>query len=183
VDIALTGSQKCFMMPPGLAMVAINKRAEERLRSRPDTARGYYLDPVAYLDDKGKAPYTPPINFVFGLKEVLDMLDEEGLADVHARHRACADFVRSRGAELGLPLFCEAPDLASDTVTGFRVEGWDEGKLRKLVKAKFDMALGGGQDRAKGKILRIGHMGAVDKALVEKAMDAVAWGLRETRGA
>jgi aspartate aminotransferase-like enzyme len=181
VDVTMTGSQKCFMMPPGLAMVAISKRAEARIRSRPQTSRGYYLDPVAYLDDKGKAPYTPPINFAFGLKEVLDMIDEEGLANVYARHRACGDFVRKRGAELGLPLYCAAPDLASDTVTGFGVEGWDEAKLRKLVQHKFDMALGGGQDRAKGKILRVGHMGMVDNEMVTKAMDAVEWGLKEVR--
>jgi aspartate aminotransferase-like enzyme len=181
VDIAVTGSQKCFMMPPGLAMVAINERAEERIRSRPQTARGYYLDPVAYLDDKGKAPYTPPINFVFGLKEVLDMLDEEKVENVFARHRACADFVRKRGAELALPLFCADSDLGSDTVTGFRVEGWDEGRLRKLVQQKFDLALGGGQDRVKGKILRIGHMGMVNREMVGKAMDAVEWGLAKVR--
>ena len=181
VDITVTGSQKCFMMPPGLALIAINKRAQERMRSRPASGRGYYLDPVAYLDDKGKAPFTPPINFVFGLKEVLDMFQEEGLTNVYARHRGCADHVRKRGAELRLPLFPAGPDLASDAVTGFRVDGWDEGKLRKLVQQKFDMALGGGQDRVKGKILRIGHMGMVDKEMVSKGMDAIEWGLSRVR--
>ncbi|UOQ44778.1 alanine--glyoxylate aminotransferase family protein [Halobacillus salinarum] len=158
IDLLVSGSQKAMMLPPGLAFAAIGERAwkviEENDRPR------FYLDLRTYdkkLTD-GQTPFTPALSLMFGLEEVLNLIEEEGLEQVFERHQVMKQMTREACRALHLPLFVADED-ASCTVTSIKPETFDPEKLRKIASEEFGLMLAGGQQHLKGQIFRIGHMG------------------------
>lgn len=165
VDIAVTGSQKGFMLPAGLAIVGVSQRALGAMATATlprtffdlrDMQKGYAVNGY---------PYTPPVGLLNGLKLACDMLLEEGLENVFARHRRIADGVRAAVAAWGLELCAELPEWQSDTVSAVRTpEGFDAGKIVTHAADVYDMAFGVGMGEVAGKVFRIGHLGMLTEA-------------------
>ena len=160
VDICVTGSQKCFALPPGLAFISISEKAWKMIDSNDSNA--YYLDLKRYRKDKSHAPYTPPVSLVYGLKESLDIIEEEGLENRWERHKTLADITREGVKELGFELFPVDENYCSNTVTSVRApDNFDVSSFKKLLSSRYGIEIAGGQADLKGKIFRIGHMGVV----------------------
>jgi len=159
VDVAASGSQKAFMLPPGLACVAVSEKAWARVKDiKPPT---FYLDLSAYRKSLAKTdvPYTPAVTLIRGLKVALDTIHAIGLERVWARTALLAAATRAAAGAMGLKVFSRQP---SDSVTGIVYpEGVDD-KFRKVLESKYGCAVAGGQDALKGKVCRISHMGYVD---------------------
>lgn len=158
IDLLVSGSQKALMLPPGLAFVAVSEKAWERIKE--NERPSFYLDLTKYkksLDD-GQTPYTPALALLFGLEEVLNLLEEEGLGAVAERHRLMTEMTREAVKAMKLPLLVSDED-ASTTVTSIRPETFDAEALRKLANEQFGLMMAGGQKHMKGEIFRIGHMG------------------------
>ncbi len=175
VDIAIVGSQKCLAAPAGLAAVSVSERARERFCDSPP----YYLDLAAYLRTAKKepmeTPYTPAVPLFLALREAGLLIEEEGIEHRAIRHQRLAQAVRAAAAAWGLPLFPETDGLHrySNTVTAIRMPGGTtDSDLRGLVK-RLGVVIAGGQDHLKGKIFRIGHMGAVNAPEILAALGAV----------
>jgi len=172
LDVIGSGSQKGYMMPPGLAFVAMSERAWEAY-GRSDLPK-FYLDLGKYRKSAqaDSNPFTPAINLYFALEAALEMMQAEGLEAIfarHARHRAAAQ----AGMEaMGLALYA-AEGHGSPAITAVAPEGIDAEALRKAVKEKFDILLAGGQDHLKGKVFRIGHLGFVCDRDVLTAVAAI----------
>ncbi|MHC1688583.1 MAG: alanine--glyoxylate aminotransferase family protein [Methanothrix sp.] len=162
VDIAITGSQKALAVPPGLAVVSVSPRAEEKFLPK---SAGYYADLKAHLKSARKSPaqtpFTPAVPLFFALQEALHMASEEGFAARRARTAKQAESVRMAAKALGIDLFPKVDDLShySNTVTAMKMpEGVTDDKLRGGMK-KQGVIVSGGQEKLKGKIFRIGTMG------------------------
>jgi len=162
VDIAITGSQKALAVPPGLAVVSVSPRAEERFQAK---SAGYYADLKAHLKSARKSPaqtpFTPAVPLFFALQEALHMAAEEGFAARRARTARQAESVRMAARALGIELFPKVDELShySNTVTAMKMpEGITDDKLRGGMK-KQGVIVSGGQEKLKGKIFRIGTMG------------------------
>ncbi len=161
IDVLVSGSQKAFMLPPGLAFVAMSKKAWKFT----ETAKC----PKFYFDYKKErknladntSAYTPAVSLITGLREALMLVKEEGLQNTFARHDRLARATRAATAALGLKAL--APGCPSNAATGvFVPEGVDGGKLVKYLRDEMGVTLAGGQDHLKGKILRIAHLGYID---------------------
>ncbi|MBG9790908.1 pyridoxal-phosphate-dependent aminotransferase family protein [Brevibacillus laterosporus] len=162
LDIVVTGSQKAFMLPTGLAFIAVSEQAWKRIEQI--TPQAFYLDLKAYRKSMAEqtTPYTPAVSLVFGLEEVVAMLDEEGLPQVFARHELMKKMTRAAMKALGLPLMT-ADAYASPTVTSVDPgDLFNTEELRKILRTKYNVIIAGGQQHLKGKIFRIGHMGYCD---------------------
>jgi len=160
VDVVVTGSQKAIMLPPGLAFASISEKAKKLSESA--KCPRYYFDwrPALKSYAKNDFAWTPAVNMMFGLRESLKMLLEEGMENVFARHARLATAVRAAVAALGLELFAEAP---ADVVTAVKVpEGIDGGALVKKLRDEQGITIAGGQGHVKGKIFRIATMGFAD---------------------
>jgi aspartate aminotransferase-like enzyme len=161
LDVVGSGSQKGYMIPPGLGFVAVSSKAWEAYKTA--NLPRYYLDLGKYRKDAAKntTPFTPPVNLFFALQATLRMMKAEGLESIFARHQRLTKTTRAAVKALGLPLL--APDeVASMAVTAVAPPtGVDAEQIRSLMKKQFDIALAGGQDHLKGKIFRIGHLGFV----------------------
>lgn len=162
IDIAITGSQKALAVPPGLAVVAVSSRAEERFR---DKSASYYADLKGHMKSARKSPtqtpYTPAVPLFFALQEALHMAHEEGFAARRARTTKQAEAVRAAAAALGIELFPRVNEHShySNTVTAMKMpEGVSDDHLRGGMK-KQGIVVSGGQEKLKGKIFRIGTMG------------------------
>lgn len=176
IDVVGSGSQKGYMIPPGLGFVAVSPKAWEAYKNA--NLPRYYLDLGKYRKDAAKntTPFTPPVNLFFALQASLNMMKAEGLENIFARHQRLTETARAAMKALGLPLF--APDEAASTaVTAVAPPtGVDAEDIRALMKKRFDIALAGGQNHLKGKIFRIGHLGFVcDRDLLSciAALEAV----------
>jgi aspartate aminotransferase-like enzyme len=162
IDIAITGSQKGWMVPPGLAMVSVSEKgwkahAESKIPS-------FYWDFGKAKDylAKGQTPWTPAVSIVYGLEVSLKMMLKEGLPNIFARHARLAQATRDGAKALGLSLFAD-PAHASNTVTSVaKTNGLDTKKLVKLMREQEQVVLAGGQRHLDGKIFRIGHLGWVN---------------------
>ncbi len=169
-DVVVSGSQKGWMVPPGLAMVSVS---EEAWKAHAEAKMPhFYWDfsrARSYLE-KGQTPWTPGESTVFAMKTALEMLLEEGLPNIIARHAEIADQTRRGIGEFGLSLFADEAH-ASNTVTAVRApEGVDVNLIRKEILARHGIVLGGGQQSLDGKIFRIGHLGFVTKQDIEAVM-------------
>ncbi|WP_017719447.1 pyridoxal-phosphate-dependent aminotransferase family protein [Kamptonema formosum] len=178
LDVVASGSQKGYMIPPGLGFVAVSPKAWEAYK----TAKlpRYYLDLGKYRKDAAKntTPFTPPVNMFFALQATLGMMQKEGLDNIFARHRRLMLATRAAVKALGLPLF--APDeAASPAITAVAPAQVDAEKVRSVLKKRFDIAMAGGQDHLKGKIFRIGHLGFVSDRDILAAISALEVALRE----
>jgi alanine-glyoxylate transaminase/serine-glyoxylate transaminase/serine-pyruvate transaminase len=160
VDVAITSSQKGFMMPAGLGMVCLSPKALERVETAGFHRAYFDLRPQILHNDQGYFPYTPALAHLFGLREALDMMEEEGFAAIHARHARLAEGVRRAVGAWELKLCARDPERRSNTVTTIVVpEGKDARQVIDLAFRKWDLALGSGLGRLNGKVFRIGHLG------------------------
>jgi aspartate aminotransferase-like enzyme len=170
LDVVVTGSQKAWMIPPGLAMVAASERAW--LAAESATMPRFYLDLARHREalPKGQTPWTPAVGIVLQLEAALALMEAEGLERIFARHAACAAAARAGLRTMGLRLFAD-PAYASDTVTAAHVpEGIEWAALNRELLAR-GLVLAGGQGELKGRILRIGHLGDVS---VDDIVSAIA---------
>jgi aspartate aminotransferase-like enzyme len=172
-DITITGSQKGWMVPPGLAMVSVSQEGWEA--SKKARMPRFYWDfakAKSYLE-KGETPWTPAVSIFFALEVALDMILKEGMANVFARHARIAQAARDGVKALGLSPFAEAGH-ASNTVTSVAGSGGlDINKMRKILREEYDVVLAGGQRTLDGKIFRIGHLGWVTDADIKEVLSAI----------
>jgi aspartate aminotransferase-like enzyme len=172
LDVVASGSQKGYMLPPGLSFVAMSERAWAA-HATSDLPK-FYLDlgPYRKTAAKDSNPFTPAVNLYFGLEAALDMMQKEGLEAIFARHERHRAAAQAGMEAIGLPLFA-AKGHGSPAITAVAPEGLDAELLRKTVKEKFDILLAGGQDHLKGKVFRIGHLGYVCDRDVLTAVSAI----------
>jgi aspartate aminotransferase-like enzyme len=178
LDVVASGSQKGYMIPPGLGFVAVSPKAWKAY----ETAKlpRFYLDLGKYKKDAAKntTPFTPPVNLFFALQAALRMMKAEGLESIFARHLRLTQATRAAIKALGLPLFA-ADDAASTAITAVAPEQVQAEQIRSVMKKRFDIALAGGQDHLKGKIFRIGHLGFVSDRDILSAIAALEATLQE----
>ena len=160
VDVTVSGSQKGLMLPPGLGFNAISDKAIAASRNARLPRSYWSWDTMIASNDTGYFPYTPSTNLLFGLREALIMLEEEGLPQVFARHARLAAATRAAVERWGLEIACERPDEYSNVVTTLMMpEGHDGDRLRAVALDRFKLSLGAGLGRLKGRAFRIGHLG------------------------
>ena len=172
-DVVITGSQKGWMVPPGLAMVSVSPEAWQA-HSKAKMPRFYWDFTKAknYLG-KGQTPWTPAMSTIFALAASLDMMLKEGLANIIARHARVGNLARAGVKSLGLPLFADK-NYASNTVTAVAAsDGLDVRKMLQILEEEHQIELAGGQQRLNGKIFRIGHLGWVNEADIETVISAL----------
>lgn len=160
LDIVASGSQKGYMIPPGLGFVSMSDRAWQAYETA--TLPKFYFDLGAYRKSAAKdtTPFTPPVSLFFALQVSLKMMREEGLDNIFERHTRLQQATRAAMKALNLPLFA-ADNVASPAVTAVMPQSVEAEQIRSIMRKQFDIALAGGQDHLKGKIFRIGHLGFV----------------------
>jgi alanine-glyoxylate transaminase/serine-glyoxylate transaminase/serine-pyruvate transaminase len=186
VDIAVAGSQKGFMLPAGLAILGVSPKAIAAMETAqlPRTFFDFKDMLAAYA--RGGYPYTPAVGLIAGLAHAIDLLEDEGLENVYARHHRLAEGVRRAVAAWGMAPFAASADLYSDTVTAVKVpEGCNGTDLVQLAATKYGMAFGVGLGEVAGKVFRIGHLGMLTDAMVlsglcvaEMCMADLGWPVR-----
>jgi aspartate aminotransferase-like enzyme len=180
-DVVVTASQKGWMVPPGLVMISVNEKAWEAY-SQARMPR-FYLDFTKAKDylQKGQTPWTPAISICFALDVSLDLMLNEGLQNVFARHKRVAQMTRNGIKSLGLSLL---PDesCASNTVTAVNAsDKLDAPKLVQILREEYDVVIAGGQRKLSGKIFRIGHMGLVTEDDIRITLEAIEKALPKAR--
>jgi alanine-glyoxylate transaminase / serine-glyoxylate transaminase / serine-pyruvate transaminase len=179
VDVTVTGSQKGLMLPPGLGFNAVSDKAL-RARLVAGVSPGYW-DWLAVLEAnaQGAFPYTPATNLLFGLREALRMLAEEGLPAVFARHRRHAAATRAAVRAWGLEVLCADDREHSGSLTAVLLpDGYDADEVRGVILERFDMSLGAGLGRLAGRVFRIGHLGHFNDLMLAGTLSGVQLGLR-----
>jgi aspartate aminotransferase-like enzyme len=174
VDVVVTGSQKSWMVPPGLAMVSISQKAWQA-NAAAKMPRFYwdFAKAKKYLEKGGQTPWTPAVSVVLALNVALDMMLKEGLDNIIARHTKLGNMTRNGIKALGLKLFADEA-YASNTVTAILgTEGLDAKKLNKIMREEYDIVLSGGQMELEGKIFRIGHLGWVTERDIQAVLEAL----------
>ena len=160
VDVAISGSQKGLMLPPGISFNALSPRALEVAKGAKLPKAFWAWDEIVEMNKGGYWPYTPSTNLLYGLHEALDMLLGQGLDTVFARHQRWAAGVRAAVTAWGLPIQCADAAVHSPVLTGvITPQGVDADAVRKLIHARFDLSLGTGLGKVKGRMFRIGHLG------------------------
>ncbi len=185
LDVTLSGSQKGLMLPPGLSFNAISEKALAASRSARLPRSYFSWDQMLPANANGFFPYTPATNLLFGLREAIAMLDEEGLENVFARHRRLAAAARAAARAWGLAIACEREDEYSPVVTTIMMPdadmdaGPDLGadRFRSIVLERFNMSLGAGLGRFKGRAFRIGHLGDFNDLMLLGTLCGVEMGL------
>jgi alanine-glyoxylate transaminase / serine-glyoxylate transaminase / serine-pyruvate transaminase len=180
VDAAITGSQKGFMLPAGLGIICMSPKA---LAAR-DTAKCsrvfFDLGDQIKANDTGYFPYTPSIPLLYGLREALDMLFEEGLDNVYARHHRLAEGTRKAVAAWGLSLCAKAPKWNSDTVSAIMVPaGVNAADVIDVAFRRYNLALGAGLSEVAGKLFRIGHLGDLNELSLLGAIAGAEMAMRD----
>ncbi|MGI8313926.1 pyridoxal-phosphate-dependent aminotransferase family protein [Halobacillus mangrovi] len=158
IDLVVSGSQKAMMLPPGLAFVAVGNQAWEVINQ--NERPRFYLDLRTYNKrlSEGQTPFTPALSLLFGLDEVLRLMEEEGLEQVFERHQTMKSMTRAAAEAMNLSLLV-SEEGSSSTVTSIKPTTFDAEELRKTANEEFGLILAGGQKHMKGEIFRIGHMG------------------------
>ncbi len=178
VDVTITGSQKGLMLPPGLGIQALSARALKASETA-RLPRSYWdWQPIIAANEAGFFTYTPATNLLYGLRESLRMLAEEGLPNVFARHARLAEAARAAVAAWDLELCAACREERSNTVTTVLMpEGHDSDRLRGLILERFNMSLGTGLGRLKGKAFRLGHLGDFNELMLMGMLAGVEMGL------
>ena len=182
VDVTIGGSQKGLLLPPGLSFNAISHKALEA--SKKTTMPKHYWDWNAMLENNktGLYPYTPATNLIYGLDEALDMLMEEGLDNVFARHARLAEATRLAVKAWGLEILCKNPAEYSNTLTTVLLpEGYDADNLRKTILDEYNMSLGASFRKVQGKVFRIGHLGDLNEIMLMGVLSGVEMGLTKAK--
>jgi alanine-glyoxylate transaminase/serine-glyoxylate transaminase/serine-pyruvate transaminase len=173
VDVALTGSQKGLMLPPGMAICCVSPRALERSK-KVTTPRSFYdWGPLLAAMESGYFPATPPTLEMYGLQEALKMLNEEGLDNVYKRHRRLAEGVRRAVEAWDMAFLCHERERMSNSLTAVVCEIANTDELLRLSEAHLNLSLGAGLARLKGKVFRIGHLGALNELEVLATLGGV----------
>ncbi|UTD29645.1 alanine--glyoxylate aminotransferase family protein [Bradyrhizobium sp. WD16] len=182
VDVTVSGSQKGLMLPPGLSFNAISEKALAASKAN-KMPRSYWdwSEQIA-ANKSGSWPYTPATNLLYGLKEAIAMLHEEGLENVFARHRRHGAATRAAVKAWGLEVLCRNPEEYSPVVTAVLMpEGHDADRFRQVVLDHLDMSLGTGLAKVKGKVFRIGHLGHFNDLMLMGTLAGVEMGLELAR--
>jgi alanine-glyoxylate transaminase/serine-glyoxylate transaminase/serine-pyruvate transaminase len=178
VDVTVAGSQKGLMLPPGLSFNAISANALAASKTSKLPRSFFSWAEMIEINASGYFPYTPATNLLYGLAEAIDMLEEEGLDNVFRRHYRLAEAVRRAITHWGLEILCRDPARRSDVLTGVVMpDGHDADKVRGLILDHFDMSLGTGLGKVKGKVFRIGHLGDTNDLTILGAIAGVEMGL------
>ncbi len=180
VDCAVTGSQKGLMLPGGLGIVAVSSKA--RLASQRGGLKRCYFDfeDMRQANADGWFPYTPALGLLYGLRESLDMLFEEGLDCVFARHRRLAEGVRGAVRSWGLSLCARERQWESDTVSAIVVpEGFDARDVIRIASERYDLSLGAGLMQLAGRVFRIGHLGDLNEVMCLGAIAGAEMAMRD----
>jgi len=178
VDVTVAGSQKGLMLPPGLSFNAVSDKA--RAAAKTSKMLKSYWDWSSMLDANAASvfPYTPATNLLYGLKEALLMLEEEGLENVFARHQRHARATRAAVDAWGLDVLAEDCREFSGSLTAVLLpEGQDADALRALILERFDLSLGNGLGKLKGRVFRIGHLGWFNDLMLAGTLSGVEMGL------
>lgn len=178
VDVTVAGSQKGLMLPPGLSFNAVSARALAA-SEKAKLPRSYWSwDEMLGPNRAGFFPYTPATNLLYGLREALEMLREEGLENVFARHTRHGEATRRAVRAWGLEILCSNPAEYSSSLTAVLLPaGHDADKLRAIVLERFDMSLGAGLGKMQGKVFRIGHLGDFNDLMLAGTLCGVEMGL------
>lgn len=177
IDVVVTGSQKAFMLPPGLAFISVSEKAWKKAET--SNLPKYYFNLKKYKKTlaKNDFPFTIPVSLVVGLRKSLQIIKSIGIEKIWEEHHIRAEATRQAIQTAGLKLLSESP---SDAVTAVLLpEGVDGDKLVKILRTKYGMSIAGGQEQLKGKIIRISHLGWQDEFDVLTAISGVGVGLRE----
>ena len=179
VDVTVGASQKGLMLPPGLSFNVVGEKALAA-HGRATLPRAYWdWSAVLAANEKGFFPYTPATNLLYGLKEALAMLREEGLPQVFARHARHGEATRRAVGAWGLEILCAVPDEYSDSITAVMMpDGHDADRVRTVVLDRFDMSLGVGLTKLAGRVFRIGHLGDLNDLSLLGTLAGVEMGLR-----
>ena len=179
VDVTVGASQKGLMLPPGLSFNVVGEKALAA-QGRATLPRAYWgWSAVLAANEKGFFPYTPATNLLYGLKEALAMLREEGLPQVFARHARHGEATRRAVRAWGLEVLCAKPEEYSDSITAVMMpDGHDADRVRTVVLDRFDMSLGVGLTKLAGRVFRIGHLGDLNDLSLLGTLAGVEMGLR-----
>jgi alanine-glyoxylate transaminase/serine-glyoxylate transaminase/serine-pyruvate transaminase len=181
-DVTISGSQKGLMLPPGISFNALSPRALEASKSARLPKSFWAWDEMLDLNKTGYFPYTPNTNLLYGLAEAIDMLLDPhfgGLPGVFARHRRWGEGVRAGVRAWGLEIQCQEAQSQSPVLTGVVMpEGVDADAVRKLIYERFDLSLGTGLGKVKGRMFRIGHLGDCNDLTLMAALSGCEMGLK-----
>jgi alanine-glyoxylate transaminase/serine-glyoxylate transaminase/serine-pyruvate transaminase len=182
VDVSVAGSQKGLMLPPGLSFNCISQQALAAAKAARLPKSYWDWDDMLANNKNGYFPYTPATNLLYGLDEAIKMLLEEGLDRVFARHARHAEATRRAVRAWGLEILCADPAEYSNSLTAVMMPaGHDEGEFRRAVLERFDLSLGAGLTRLKGKVFRIGHLGDLNDLTLLGTLAGVEMGLECAR--
>lgn len=178
VDVSIGGSQKGLMLPPGLSFNAISEKALAATK-RARLPRSYWdWQEMLKHNESGFFPYTPATNLLYGLREALLILQEEGLPNVFRRHARHAEATRAAVRAWGLEIVCENPREYSNSLTvAFVPQGHDSDRLRNIILENFDMSIGGGLSKLAGRVFRIGHLGSFNDLMLAGTLSGIEMGL------
>ncbi|SMX57110.1 serine-glyoxylate aminotransferase [Bradyrhizobium sp. ORS 285] len=178
IDVSVAGSQKGLMLPPGLGFNAVSEKALAVAKANPGMRSYWDWQEIITFNKLGTFPYTPACNLLMGLNEALKMLEEEGHENVFARHRRHSLATRAAVKAWGLDTQCQDAQAHSPALTGVVMpEGHDADAFRKTVLENFDMSLGTGLNKIKGKVFRIGHIGHFNDLMLMGTLSGVEMGL------
>ena len=178
IDVSVGGSQKALMLPPGLGFNAVSEKALAAAKANPSMRSYWDWHEVIAFNKVGTWPYTPAVNLLYGLREAIAMLEEEGLENVFARHKRHSAATRAAVKAWGLETQCQDPHAHSPALTGVVIpEGHDADHFRKVVLDNFDMSLGTGLNKIKGKAFRIAHIGHFNDLMLMGTLSGVEMGL------
>ncbi|MCH4556460.1 alanine-glyoxylate transaminase/serine-glyoxylate transaminase/serine-pyruvate transaminase [Mesorhizobium sp. USDA 4775] len=178
VDCAVSGSQKGFMLPAGLGFLSVSKKALVASRTATHRRCFFSFEDMIRANDAGYFPYTPATQLLRGLRASLDLIAEEGLDNIFARHHRLAEGVRKAVDAWGLKLCAKAPKWHSDTVSAILVpEGIDSADIVKRAYRTYQTSLGGGLNKVMGKVFRIGHLGWLNEVMVLSSLSAAEMAL------
>lgn len=167
VDVAITGSQKGFMLATGMAIVGVSEKAQAAMAGAKLSRCYFDFRDMLAANARGGYPYTPPLSLIFGLRESLKMIEEEGLEAIFARHHRIAEGVRAAVAAWGMKLCAMRPELYSDSVSAIYVpKGFDSAALTDHAFKTYGMSFGVGLGEMAGRAFRIGHLGAMTDSLM-----------------
>ena len=181
VDVTIGGSQKGLMLPPGLSFNVVSNKALEAYKNSKLTKSYFDWGQMIENNKNGFYPYTPAVNLLYGLNESINMLLEEGLENVFARHARHAEATRIAVHAWGLEILAKNPVERSNSITAIMVPaGHDSDNLRKIILDNYDMSLGTGLAKIKGKVFRIGHLGDFNDLMLAGTLAGVEMGLKQS---
>lgn len=178
VDVAISGSQKGLMLPPGLSFNAVSAKALAAHKGSTMSKSYWDWSEMLEANKRGYFPYTPSTNLLFGLAEAIDMINEEGLDNVFARHKRHAAATRQCVEAWGLEVQCQIESECSPVLTAVRVpDGCDADQLRSVILAECNTSLGNGLSKVQGKVFRIGHLGDINDVTLLGTLSGIEIGL------